>query len=97
MPIPRNPVRLLEEWTRTVDDYFKSCVEMQQLARLGDLQEFEKAESEARELKSVVVKARRRYKSNLRSSTVVGASTYFNSDARWPSGRRLASPARKSR
>ena len=97
MPISRNPVRLLEEWMRTVDDYFKSCVEMQQLARLGDLQEFEKAESEARELKSVVAKARRRYKSNLRHSTAVGATTYLSSDARWPSGRRLSASTRKSR
>lgn len=96
MSISKDPVRLLEEWMRTVDDYFKSCVELQQLACLGNCEEFEKAASEARELRFVASNARRRYKSNRRRPASITGGTYLNNSVAWPSKRRLTTSARKS-
>jgi hypothetical protein len=63
MAVHKAPVRLLEEWARTVDDYFKACTELHELATSATCEEFEKAEKEVRELKLVVAKARHRYAS----------------------------------
>lgn len=90
MLLSSGPARLLEEWARTVDDYFKSCVELQRHASLGDRAEFEKAQSEAGELRLIASKARRRYKSNLRRSGTITGGTYLESTATWRSNRKLS-------
>jgi hypothetical protein len=94
VPISNDPARLLEEWARTVDDFFKSCVELRQIAIRGDREELERAESEARELRRIAGKARRRYRSSLHRPSARGP--YFEGEAAWRSDRRLQISRRKS-
>jgi hypothetical protein len=94
VPISNDPARLLEEWARTVDDFFKSCVELRQIAIRGDREELERAESEARELRRIAGKARRRYRSSLHRPSA--RSPYFEGEAMWRSDRRLPVSRRKS-
>lgn len=96
MLLSRGPARLLEEWARTVDDYFKSCVELDRLASLGDRVEFDKAQNEARELKLIAGRARRRYRSDLRRSGTISGGTYLEGTVTWRSNRGLSASTRNS-
>jgi succinate dehydrogenase/fumarate reductase flavoprotein subunit len=85
MAVHKAPVRLLEEWARTVDDYFKACSELHELAASGSREEFEKAQREVRELKLLVAKARHRYTSAL--SRPRAHETHPELDVNWTSDR----------
>jgi hypothetical protein len=92
----RDSVRFLEEWMRTVDDYFKSCVELQRLAASGNQDEASKAESEARELRLIAGHARRRYWSYLRRQRAQTGASFLKGDVKWSTRVRSSASTGKS-
>jgi hypothetical protein len=92
----RDSARLLQEWMRTVDDYFKSCVELQRLAASGDQDEASKAEGEARELRLIAGHARRRYWSYLRRQRAQTGAGYLKGGVTWSTRARSSASKRKS-
>jgi hypothetical protein len=68
MPDCKSLGRLLEEWARTVEDFFRAYTELERLLSLGaSKQELKNAGNEARELKLMVDRARHRYRARVRS------------------------------
>jgi hypothetical protein len=91
----RDSILLLQEWMRTVDDYFKSCVELQRLAASGNQDDAGKAESEARELRLIAGHARRRYWRYLRRQRAQTGAGCLKGDVKWST--RTRSSASKGR
>jgi hypothetical protein len=68
--------RLLEEWSRTVEDFFHACLELERLSNLGEGDiKLRSAEYEARELKVIATRARHRYQARLRSQAASSRNT----------------------